>query len=92
MLRMAPITRFHPVDVHVGRRIRQRRLELDLTQGALADRLGVAQQMVARYETASVRVSASRLWLLAQALGVEIGWFFEGMPRRNNRNHHRGGK
>lgn len=40
---------------------------------------------------ATNRVSASRLWEIARALGVEVGWFFEGLPRRNHRNH-KGGK
>jgi len=70
----------HPVDVHVGKRIRQRRRELGMTQSQLAERLNVKFQQVQKYETGANRVSASRLWLIARALDVAVGYFFEGIP------------
>ncbi len=68
----------HPVDVHVGARIRQRRFLLGMTQQALASRLGVTFQQVQKYEVGANRVSASRLWEIARLLDVPIGFFFEG--------------
>lgn len=77
--RRAPASRRppHPVDAHVGRRIRRRRLSLGLTQGELAEALGLSFQQVQKYELGSNRVSASRLFMLAQALGKRVAWFFE---------------
>jgi transcriptional regulator with XRE-family HTH domain len=69
----------HPVDVHVGKRIRHRRWTLGTTQQQLADRVGIKFQQIQKYETGANRVSASRLWDIAQALEVPVSFFFEGM-------------
>lgn len=66
----------HPVDVHVGRRICARRHELGLNQTELAQHIGVTFQQLQKYESGANRVSASRLFLLAESLGVGPGWFF----------------
>jgi transcriptional regulator with XRE-family HTH domain len=71
----------HPVDVHVGARIRQRRFLLGMTQQVLAARLGVTFQQVQKYEVGANRVSASRLWDIARLLDVPIGFFFEGFAQ-----------
>lgn len=68
-----------PVDLHVGRRIRERRLIVNMSQMALADRLGVTFQQVQKYENGGNRISASRLFAIAAALGVPISYFFEGI-------------
>lgn len=70
----------NPVDVFVGQRIRERRIELGLSQTALADALGVTFQQVQKYEQGANRISASRMVDCAAALQVGPGWFFEGMP------------
>lgn len=70
----------HPVDHHVGQRIRYRRLLLGMSQQQLADGLGLRFQQVQKYETGMNRVSASKLWSLAGVLGVPVGFFFEGLP------------
>jgi transcriptional regulator with XRE-family HTH domain len=67
------------VDLHVGLRLRERRILLGIGQQALARTLGVSFQQVQKYEKGGNRVSASRLYQLAQALGVPITWFFEGI-------------
>ena len=64
------------VDRIVGRRLRERRLELGLTQAALAEALGVRFQQVQKYETAANRIAASRLWRTAMALDVPVEFFF----------------
>jgi transcriptional regulator with XRE-family HTH domain len=69
----------HPVDVHVGKRIRQRRWMIGMTQQQLADKVGIKFQQIQKYETGMNRVSASRLWDIADALGVAVSFFFEGM-------------
>lgn len=68
----------HPVDVHVGKRIRHRRWMVGMTQQQLGDIVGIKFQQIQKYETGMNRVSASRLWDIAQALDVSISFFFEG--------------
>ncbi|WGH77808.1 helix-turn-helix domain-containing protein [Jannaschia ovalis] len=69
----------HPVDVHVGQRIRQRRWMVGMTQQQLAEKVGIKFQQIQKYETGMNRVSASRLWEIATAMDVEVGHFFEGL-------------
>jgi transcriptional regulator with XRE-family HTH domain len=69
----------HPVDAHVGKRIRHRRWMVGMTQQQLADKVGIKFQQIQKYETGMNRVSASRLWDVADALGVQINFFFEGL-------------
>lgn len=68
----------HPVDVHVGKRVRHRRWMVGMTQQQLGDIVGIKFQQIQKYETGMNRVSASRLWDIAQALDVSISFFFEG--------------
>ena len=65
------------VDDHVGRRIRERRNALGITQESLAAALGVSFQQVQKYEVGTNRVAASRLWDMANILEVDVGHFFE---------------
>ena len=67
------------VDDHVGLRLRQRRQELNLSQTAVADRLGVTFQQVQKYERGMNRISASRLHDLCEILSVPVEYFFEGL-------------
>ncbi|SPJ23834.1 helix-turn-helix domain-containing protein [Palleronia abyssalis] len=69
----------HPVDIHVGSRIRQRRWMTGVTQQQLAEKVGIKFQQIQKYETGMNRVSASRLWDIAEALDVTISFFFEGL-------------
>ena len=69
----------HPVDAHVGKRIRQRRWMVGMTQQQLAHRVGIKFQQIQKYETGMNRVSASRLYEIAEALEVQIAFFFEGL-------------
>lgn len=69
----------HPVDRHVGRRVQEKRLDLGLTQTALAKAVGVSFQQVQKYEKGSNRVSASKLFEIAEFMKVEIAFFFEGL-------------
>jgi transcriptional regulator with XRE-family HTH domain len=69
----------HPVDVHVGKRVRHRRWMIGMTQQQLAERVGIKFQQIQKYETGMNRVSASRLWDIADALEVPVSFFFDGL-------------
>lgn len=70
----------NPIDVYVGGRMRLRRIQLGMSQGALASRIGVSFQAVQKYESGDIRISASRLYDVAQVLEVAPAFFFEGYP------------
>jgi transcriptional regulator with XRE-family HTH domain len=69
----------HPVDVHVGQRVRHRRWMVGITQQKLAEAVGIKFQQIQKYETGMNRISASRLWDIAAALDVPVSFFFEGL-------------
>lgn len=69
----------HPVDAHVGKRVRHRRWMMGMTQQQLGDMVGIKFQQIQKYETGMNRISASRLWDIAKALEVPINYFFEGL-------------
>jgi len=70
----------NPIDVHVGGRVRVRRVMLGLSQEALAGRLGITFQQVQKYERGSNRMGSSRLYDIAVALDVPVSFFFDDMP------------
>lgn len=74
----------HPIDNHVGKRIRQRRWLLRKTQVQLGETTGVKFQQIQKYETGANRVSASRLYEIAEALEVEVSYFFQGLAEGSN--------
>jgi transcriptional regulator with XRE-family HTH domain len=74
----------HPVDVHVGKRVRHRRWMVGMTQQQLADKVGIKFQQIQKYETGMNRVSASRLWDISEALSVPVSFFFEGLDARTS--------
>jgi transcriptional regulator with XRE-family HTH domain len=67
------------VDRRIGQRVKQRRLEMGMSQERLAELLGVTFQQIQKYEKGVNRVAASRLFELASALGVGLAYFFEGL-------------
>lgn len=69
----------NPVDRHVGLRIRMRRKELGISQERLAYAVGLTFQQIQKYERAANRVSASKLWELAQALHTGVTYFYDGL-------------
>lgn len=68
----------HPVDVHVGRRLRLKRTILGMSQESVGKEIGVTFQQIQKYERGINRMGASRLFDFAKALGVPIQYFFEG--------------
>ena len=71
----------HPVDVHVGKRVRARRLLCGMSQEAFASKLGVTFQQIQKYERGANRISASRLYKISKILNVPVGYFFEDVGR-----------
>ncbi len=69
-----------PVDMHVGARVRQRRVMQGMTQTDLANALGLTFQQVQKYERGTNRIAASRLLDLSRVLDVPINYFFDDMP------------
>ncbi len=69
----------NPIDVHVGARIKLRRTLLGLSQEKLGDALELTFQQVQKYEKGTNRVSASKLYRLAQILDVPISFFFDAL-------------
>ena len=70
----------NPIDVHVGSRVRTRRLALGISQERLGAALGLTFQQVQKYEKGTNRISASRLQHVSRILQVPIEYFFEGTP------------
>jgi transcriptional regulator with XRE-family HTH domain len=73
------------IDDHVGRRIRERRVMLGLTQQQLAEMIGVTCQQAHKYERGINRVSAGRLFEVAHALSAPITYFYEGIEEEGPR-------
>lgn len=69
----------HPVDTHVGNKLRLFREQAGLTQKGLAASIDVSFQQLQKYETAANRVSASKLWALCMQLRVQPNDFFDGL-------------
>jgi transcriptional regulator with XRE-family HTH domain len=76
-----PTKVLNPIDIYVGSRVRMRRLMLRMSQGALADQLGLTFQQVQKYEKGTNRISASRLHELGHILQVPVPFFFDGVPQ-----------
>ena len=74
------MARSHPVDVHVGARMRQRRTLMGMSQTKLGDAVGLTFQQVQKYERGANRVGSSRLYEFAKALDVPVSYFFDEMP------------
>ena len=75
------------IDVHLGKRLRRRRRLLGLTQQQLAGACGVRFQQIQKYECGANRISAARLWQLAEALEVPVGYFYDGLSAMPEESH-----
>src|SRR5213079_845292 len=74
------MARSHPVDVHVGARMRQRRTLLGMSQEKLGTAVGLTFQQIQKYERGSNRIGSSRLFEFAKALAVPVAYFLREMP------------
>lgn len=70
----------NPIDIHVGGRVRLRRMMLGMSQEKLGEQLGITFQQIQKYEKGTNRVGASRLQNIATVLSVPVGFFFDGAP------------
>ncbi len=73
------------IDLHLGRRLRRRRRLLGLTQQQLAVAVGIRFQQIQKYECGANRISAARLWQLAEALEVQVSYFYDGLAEAQER-------
>lgn len=80
----------NPIDVHVGNRVRMRRMLIGMSQEKLGEKLGLTFQQVQKYEKGSNRVSASRLHHMAQILNVPVQYFFDDLPEGSGSEEHAG--
>jgi len=69
----------NPIDVHVGSRVRTRRMLLGMSQDKLGEAIGLTFQQVQKYERGANRIGASRLYELSQVLDVPVAYFYEEM-------------
>jgi transcriptional regulator with XRE-family HTH domain len=72
----ANVQQADPIDLHVGGRLKMRRIVMGLSQEKLAERLGITFQQIQKYERGQNRISAGRLFRLSQLLQVEVAYFF----------------
>ena len=77
------------IDLHLGKRLRRRRRLLGLTQQQVAEGVGIRFQQIQKYECGANRISAARLWQLAQVLDVPVSYFYDSLtetPMRRERD------
>jgi transcriptional regulator with XRE-family HTH domain len=70
----------NPIDIHVGSRVRLRRMMLGMSQEKLGEQLGITFQQIQKYEKGTNRIGASRLQHIARVLSVPVAFFFEDAP------------
>ena len=80
------------IDLHLGRRLRRRRRLLGLTQQQLALQVGIRFQQIQKYECGANRISAARLWQLAEALETPVAYFYDGLAEAAAREEDRSGE
>lgn len=69
----------HPVDIHVGQKLKQLRILRGMTQTDVAEGLKISFQQVQKYELGRNRVSASKLYEMSHILNVPPSYFFDGL-------------
>ncbi len=67
----------NPVDIHVGSRVRYRRMIIGMSQEKLGEKMNLTFQQIQKYEKGTNRIGASRLFQLSKILEVPVGYFFE---------------
>ena len=74
----------NPIDIHVGSRVRLRRMMLGMSQEKLGEALGITFQQIQKYEKGTNRISASRLQQITEVLDAPVSFFFEEAPAEAN--------
>lgn len=68
-----------PIDLHLGRRLKLRRMAEGLTQEQLAAEVGIAFQQIQKYECGINRMSSTRLWQFSRILRCPVSYFYVGL-------------
>jgi transcriptional regulator with XRE-family HTH domain len=76
----------NPMDIHVGSRVRLRRMVIGMSQEKLGEKMGLTFQQIQKYEKGTNRIGASRLHQLSQIMDVPVGFFFEDAPSHVSRH------
>jgi transcriptional regulator with XRE-family HTH domain len=76
---------YHPIDVQVGARLRQRRVLLGITQQSMGNAIGLSSQQIHKYECGDNQIGASKLYEFARVLDVRVSYFFDEMPAEASR-------
>ncbi len=84
---MAEDKKPHPVDIHVGGRVRLRRTMLGMSQDKLADAIGLTFQQVQKYEKGVNRIGASRVFEIARVLSVPVQFFYDDYDAMTGRSY-----
>lgn len=84
---VSPLRKANEIDAMVGKRLRLRRVMLGISQDELARRLGLTFQQVQKYELGTNRISASRLYQLAEILDTTVAWFFDNLGASDMPDH-----
>lgn len=77
----------NPIDIHVGSRVRMRRMLVSMSQEKLGEQLGLTFQQVQKYEKGANRIGASRLFQISQILSVPVDFFFDGLQPEDVPGH-----
>lgn len=77
----------HPVDIHVGKKLKQLRVLRGMTQTEVATGLNISFQQVQKYELGRNRISASKLFEISRILKVAPSYFFEGLEEEPMADH-----
>src|SRR5438132_1382984 len=81
----------NPIDIHVGSRVRLRRMMLGMSQEKLGESLGITFQQIQKYEKGTNRIGASRIQHISRVLSVPVSFFFDGAPGMANDPPHAAG-
>lgn len=84
---MADKKKPHPIDIHVGGRVRLRRTMLSMSQDKLAEALGLTFQQIQKYEKGVNRIGASRVFEISRVLSVPIQFFFDDFDAGTGRSY-----
>ncbi len=84
---MADEKKPHPIDIHVGGRVRLRRTMLGMSQDKLAEALGLTFQQIQKYEKGVNRIGASRVFEISRVLSVPIQFFFDDFDAGTGRSY-----
>src|SRR5262245_44895492 len=81
----SPSRKTNQMDIHVGSRVRLRRMVIGMSQEKLGEKMGLTFQQIQKYEKGTNRIGASRLHQLSQIMDVPVGFFFEDAPHHMSR-------